>query len=114
MEAAKIASVCHEVNRAYCESIGDFSQPSWEDAPEWQRKSAINGVQFHIENPEASPSASHDKWLEEKVADGWKYGAEKNPDTKEHPCCVPYEQLPVEQRSKDYIFRAIIHSLKPA
>jgi len=27
-----IAKVCHEANRAYCESIGDNSQLSWEDA----------------------------------------------------------------------------------
>ena len=114
MEQAKIARVCHEVNRAYCQSIGDSSQPSWDETPEWQRKSAINGVQFHIDNPEAPPSASHDSWLKEKVADGWRYGAVKNPDTKEHPCCVPYDQLPVEQLAKDFIFTALVNELKAA
>jgi hypothetical protein len=114
VEQEKIARVCHEVNRAYCQSIGDFSQPSWDEAPEWQRKSAVNGVQFHIDNPEALPSASHDKWLEEKRRDGWKYGAVKNPDTKEHPCFVLYEQLPVEQRAKDFIFTAIVRELGKA
>lgn len=110
----QIARVCHEVNRAYCLSIGDSSQPSWEDAPEWQRKSIINGVQFHIDNPDSPPSASHESWLKEKVADGWKWGAVKNPDTKEHPCFVPYNELPVEQRAKDYIFTAIVKELKAA
>lgn len=114
MELEKIARVCHEVNRAYCLAVGDSSQPCWDEAPEWQRKSAINGVQFHIDNPKASPSASHDKWLEEKAADGWKYGAVKNPETKEHPCFVPYEQLPAEQRAKDYIFTAIVNELSKA
>jgi glucose-6-phosphate 1-dehydrogenase/6-phosphogluconolactonase len=36
----------------------------------------------------------------------------KNPETKEHPCFLPYEQLPADQRAKDYIFRQIIHSCR--
>lgn len=113
MSTTDIAKVAHELNKAYCESIGDNSQPSWEDAPEWQKSSAITGVKFHLENPEASPSASHDSWLKQKEEEGWKYGEVKDPEKKEHPCFVPYEELPVEQRSKDYIFRQIVHSLKP-
>lgn len=112
MDKENIAQVAHELNKAYCESIGDNSQPDWENAPEWQKQSAINGVNFHIENPDASPSASHDSWLKEKIETGWKYGPAKNPETKEHPCCVPYNELPVEQKAKDYIFRQTVHSLK--
>jgi RyR domain len=108
----QIARVAHEVNRAYCESIGDRSQPAWESAPDWQRKSAVHGVYFHCQNPDASPSASHDNWLKDKLADGWKYGPVKDPEQKKHPCCVPYDQLPQEQRSKDFLFRAVVHALK--
>lgn len=106
-----IARVCHEANRAYCQALGDNSQPAWEDAPEWQRSSAINGVQFHLANPDAGPSHSHDEWLKEKAATGWKYGPVKDPEKKEHPCFVPYDQLPAEQKAKDYIFRAIVHAM---
>jgi hypothetical protein len=113
MTTTNIAKVAHEINKAYCESIGDNSQLSWDEAPEWQRSSAINGVQFHLDNPDASPSASHDSWLKQKEEEGWKYGPVKNAETKEHPCYVPYDQLPVEQRSKDYLFKQVIHSLKP-
>lgn len=112
MNITDIAKVAHEINKAYCESIGDNSQPNWVQAPEWQKSSAINGVQFHIYNPEASPSASHESWLKQKTEEGWKYGLVKNPDTKEHPCFVPYNELPVEQISKDYLFKQVIHSLK--
>lgn len=111
MQVADVARVCHEVNRSYCLATGDSSQPTWEDAPEWQKSSAINGVQFHVNNPDASPSASHESWLAQKEAEGWKYGAEKNPETKEHPCFVPYDQLPVEQRAKDYIFSSLVREL---
>lgn len=112
MNTAQIAQVAHELNKAYCESIGDTSQPDWDNAPEWQKSSAVNGVDFHIANPDASPSASHDSWLKQKTEEGWKHGEVKNAETKEHPCFVPYEQLPVEQKAKDYIFRQTVHSLK--
>ena len=45
MTKQDIAKVAHEINLAYCESIGDNSQPTWELAPDWQKSSAINGVQ---------------------------------------------------------------------
>lgn len=106
-----IAKACHEANRAYCAALGDMSQKAWEDSPEWQKSSAINGVRFHLANPDAGPSHSHECWLEEKRANGWKFGPVKNEATKEHPCFVPYEELPVEQKAKDYIFRGIVHSL---
>jgi hypothetical protein len=112
MTRESIAQVAHEINKAYCESIGDNSQPSWDSAPDWQISSAINGVQFHLDNPEANPSASHESWLKQKEEEGWKYGPVKNPETKEHPCFVPYDQLPVAQRSKDFLFKQVVHSLK--
>lgn len=112
MTKQNIAQVAHELNKAYCDSIGDYSQPSWDNAPEWQKSSAINGVQFHLDNPEALPSESHDSWLKQKEEEGWKYGEVKDADKKEHPCFLPYKQLPAEQKSKDYIFKQAINSLK--
>lgn len=107
----KIAKVCHEVNRAYCQALGDNSQLPWDDAPDWQRESAVNGVKFHMENPNAGPDASHNSWLAEKERTGWKYGTVKDADKKEHPCFLPYDMLPVDQRAKDYIFSAIVKVL---
>lgn len=115
MTFESIAKAAHEVNRAYCNSIGDSSQSSWEEAPEWQKQSAINGVHFHWESLQAGilppPSAFHDSWLAEKEQSGWKYGPVKDPEKKEHPCFVPYDQLPQEQKSKDYIFGSVVHQL---
>lgn len=112
MTKQDIAQVAHEMNKAYCEAIGDNSQPSWEDAPQWQKDSALIGVDFHLDNPDASPSASHESWLKQKEAAGWKYGEVKDAEKKEHPCYVPYEQLPVEQRAKDYLFKQTVRSLE--
>lgn len=111
-ELVRIARVCHEVNAAYCAALGDHSQVAWNDAPQWQRDSAISGVAFHRTNPDAGPDHSHNEWLKEKTATGWKYGAVKDSMAKEHPCFVPYDQLPPEQKAKDFIFRAVVHALK--
>lgn len=106
-----IARVCHEVNRAYCESMGDYSQKDWEHAPQWQRDSFIAGVKFHIDNPMATPEDSHHKWLAHKEADGWTHGPKKDEAKKEHPCFVPYHELPPEQRAKDYLFRGVVRAM---
>lgn len=112
MNVEDIARVAHEVNAAYCRSIGDTSQPSWDEAPEWQRASAGAGVQFHLDNPDAGPTGSHESWLKEKTEAGWKYGPVKDPEKKEHPCFVPYAELPREQQAKDFLFTAVVHALK--
>ncbi len=96
------ARAAHEVNRAYCIATGDTSQPSWEDAPDWQKSSAINGVQGALLGN--TPRQSHEGWLREKKAAGWVYGPEKDPEKKEHPCFVDYDLLPPEQRQKDFLF----------
>lgn len=111
MTITAIANVCHEANRAYCETIGDSSQLPWADAPEWQRNSAVKGVEFNIDNPDAPASASHESWLEVKRAEGWQYGPTKDPANKLHPCFVPYEGLPEEQKAKDALFKSIVGAL---
>lgn len=106
-----IARACHEVNRAYCTAIGDYSQPVWEDAEDWQKESAVLGVKAVIANPRGTPQDSHANWLAHKQAEGWVYGPKKDPAKKEHPCMVPYDQLPLEQRVKDYLFIAVVRTL---
>ncbi len=111
MDTTEIAEVCHEVNRAYCLALGDTSQVAWAEAPVWQRNSAVKGVEFHLDNPDATPENSHESWLALKTEEGWKYGEVKDAEKKEHPCFRPYSELPETQRAKDYIFRATVHAL---
>lgn len=106
-----IARVCHEVNRAICESFGDMTQPPWGQAAEWQRDATFNAVRFALENPSAPASAQHDAWMADKHADGWRFGETKDPEAKTHPCLVPFEQLPPEQRVKDATYKAIVNAM---
>lgn len=100
------ARAAHEANRAYCLALGDNSQPAWEAAPEWQKSSARNGVRGAIAGN--NPKQSHEAWMAEKLANGWKFGPVKDAEKKEHPCMVPYEELPAEQRAKDSIFLSVV------
>jgi RyR domain len=103
------ARAAHEVNRAYCIALGDLSQPTWEDAPEWQKSSARNGVAGALAGN--TPEQSHESWLAEKRATGWKYGSVKDPEKKEHPCFVPYAELPPDQRAKDDLFLSTVRAM---
>jgi hypothetical protein len=108
----QIAQMAHENNRAYCHAMGDYSQAAWAFLPEEIRQSAIDGVTFHINNPDSSPEQSHENWWKFKRLNGWVYGPVKDFDKKEHPCCVPYKDLPLEQRVKDFLFAAIVDTLR--
>ena len=109
----QIAELAHETNRVYCRLLGDNSQPYWSDAPEWQKNSAIAGVKFRLENTDNSPSCQHEAWLKDKIAAGWKHGPVKDAEKKEHPCCVPYNELPLEQQIKDALITSIVSALRP-
>lgn len=107
-----IAIVCHEANRMWCLLNGDGSQKDWVHAESWQQDSAINGVKFRLDNPEAAHDAQHNAWMKDKVDAGWVYGEVKDAELKTHPCIVPFEQLPEFQQKKDALFCAIVDALK--
>lgn len=106
-----IARVCHEANRAYCLSIGDWTQDPWESAADWQKESAIKGVETLIASPSMTPADLHNSWMTEKIQGGWVYGPVKDAEAKTHHCIVPYSELPEEQQMKDYLFHAIVKTL---
>jgi len=71
----------------------------------------MRGVAYALANPDAPASALHEAWLAEKERDGWKFGPVKDAERKEHPCFLPFSELPQEQRVKDYLFQAIVRAL---
>lgn len=112
MKLIDIARICHTVNREYCAALGDMSQKPWEEASQEQRDSVFKGVGFHLTG-DKSPQASHEAWMREKFANGWTYGPVKDEVAKTHPCMLPYEGLPIEQRVKDYLFRGVVLACSP-
>ena len=43
----------------------------------------------------------HEVWADTRIKQGWKYGEKRNDELKTHPCLVPYEDLPEEEKEYD-------------
>jgi hypothetical protein len=106
-----IAKTAHEVNKAFCEGLGDTSQVSWEEAPLNIKSSAIDGVKSIIDGKVVNPGDSHKNWLEFKKNDGWVYGEVKDLEKKTHPCFVSYDELKPEDKIKDLLFVEVVKTL---
>lgn len=107
----QIAIAAHELNRTYAASIGETPKPAWLEAPEDQRASCRAGVAKFLAEPESTPEQMHQSWMAMKEQNGWTFGPLIDQEKKEHPCMVPYDQLPEAQRVKDYLFSGIVRIL---
>lgn len=43
----------------------------------------------------------HEVWSETRIKQGWTYGKFRNDKLKTHPCLIPYEELPEEEKEYD-------------
>ena len=44
---------------------------------------------------------THEVWAQERIAQGWRFGRTRNDERKEHPCLIPYEELPESEKVFD-------------
>lgn len=52
----------------------------------------------------------HEVWARSRIEQGWTYGKERSDSLKQHPCLIPYEELP--EVEKDYDRDTAIETLK--
>lgn len=43
----------------------------------------------------------HEVWAKTRINQGWKYDKQRNDENKTHPCLVPYDELPEEEKIYD-------------
>lgn len=43
----------------------------------------------------------HDIWAKQRIEQGWSYGEVRNDELKQHPCLVPYDELPESEKEYD-------------
>lgn len=114
MDQNQITEACaraaHEVNRVFCEALGDTTQKTWEEAEPHQKKSALQGVE-RVLNGDSHVGDTHVEWMNDKIKDGWKYGPVKDSSKKEHPSLVPFEKLSLPEQAKDLLFIATVQSV---
>ena len=53
---------------------------------------------------------AHDVWAQQRIDDGWVWGATRDDNAKQHPCLVPYEEL--DGSEQQYDRSAALESLK--
>lgn len=44
---------------------------------------------------------THEVWAVERIRQGWSYGPQRDDQTKQTPCLVPYGDLPEEEKVFD-------------
>lgn len=59
---------------------------------------------------EALAKNAHEVWALERMAQGWRFGPERNDKRKEHPSLIPYEQL--SEKEKVYDRNTAMETLK--
>jgi len=106
----QIARVVHAANAELQAIQGDPapSQP-WDHEPQEIRDNASLGVR-NARNG-MTPTEHHQAWVEDKMRQGWRYGASKDAEAKTHPCLVSFDQLPRDQRVKNVLFIAIVRAM---
>ena len=43
----------------------------------------------------------HEVWAKARIDEGWTYGEKRDDIHKKHPCLVPYDELPEEEKEYD-------------
>ena len=54
-----------------------------------------------LELTEQIAAHAHDVWAAGRITEGWQYGPERNDKWKEHPCLVPFDELPENEKEYD-------------
>lgn len=98
---SRLVLAIHEANKEIQQQTGEFIP----QLSEHLTKSILDGVYYVLDNPNCTPEQQHNNWVHFKRADGWRYGSIKDFERKEHPCLVPYSELPEIQQRKDNVFR---------
>jgi hypothetical protein len=44
---------------------------------------------------------AHEVWARQRMAEGWRWGPERNDTRKEHPSLIPYERLSEQEKELD-------------
>jgi len=105
-----ILTVVHNANAVLKKINGEKHEELADMEP--NRRAGMKAAIKNALTTDTTPEQSHINWLAAQEALGYKYGTEIDRVNLLHPCMVPYEQLPAEQKLKDDMFVAIIKSFK--
>lgn len=103
------ARAAHEVSRSYDLATGVSARPPWDEEDDWVREACRREVMDPLSGN--SSEQYHQKWLADKINDGWKYGFVEDRAKKESPRLVPYTALSEEQKAKDRLYVDVVRAV---
>lgn len=106
----QIAKTAHAVHRAYCIENNIPTQPEWHEVDNEHKDVVYNSIRSILHGAVNTAEESHNKFLESKLSQGWRFGEEYSASEKLNPRLVPFKQLTLEQRTKEGIFFACVSS----
>lgn len=106
------ARACHEVNNSFRVAMGQKARQLWTLLPQKEKDIVKEGVYKALSG--STPEQMHESWMISKLNAGWKYGPVLNDTTKEHPCLVPYSELPSYETAKDELFIRVVRAMVDA
>ena len=78
--------------------------------PEPMDLSSVDLPESLIQLSERIAENVHEVWAKARMDEGWTYGEKRDDIHKKHPCLVPYDELPEEE--KDYDRNTAMNTIK--
>lgn len=69
--------------------------------PEPMDLSSVDLPESLIQLSERIAENVHEVWAKARIDEGWTYGEKRDDIHKKHPCLVPYDELPEEEKEYD-------------
>ena len=69
--------------------------------PEPMDLSSVDLPESIIQLSERNDENVHEVWAKARIDEGWTYGEKRDDIHKKHPCLVPYDELPEEEKEYD-------------
>lgn len=69
--------------------------------PEPMDLSSVDPPESLIQLSERIAENVHEVWAKARMDEGWTYGEKRDDIHKKHPCLVPYDELPEEEKEYD-------------
>jgi hypothetical protein len=110
----RIAKASYEATRAWREAAdeaaGGTPRAQWDEAEQWRRDSALEGVKRAVLDGR-TPEQLHESWRKDRLERGWKHGPVRNAKKKEDPHLKPFAELGDSLKRKSDLFASVAHTL---
>lgn len=75
-----------------------MSRPTYQPRPIDTSGVSLDALQNLVERLAEN---THEVWASQRIRDGWRWGPKRDDAHKEHPCLIPYGELPDSEKEYD-------------